>query len=594
MTDSIDDFEMVLLHPPTQKDYYNTKKPWLIGRWLLPATDPEIISNHFNLVAYHWDNRIKFESDISMIKSHITNLKKYLYPILNNLHRLNHSTRYWDVLIGEWIYLYTQVLFDRWNVVESVFETIKNPCLVNDAHKKNYIPFDTKCFQNSATSDHNWNANLLLDISYDYSKQYKMNKNTHGKVCYSFIPSRIKTNLARRLLLIFSKIYTFIIPERLGIIVQAPYLSKINSIILCFKLKGLMYLESRERYIPHFSESVISVRENLATLMEVGEFNDPFFRFLMKSVVDYLPAIYLEDYAEHKKYAEEKYFNFFPRIVVTANSHYSDEVWKSWAASATQSGTKIILLQHGGHYGHSRFSLMQDYEIDICDKFLTWGWIIPTSNKVKVAPSNKLIGLNIERKSKDTCLVVTYENSCYSSWLASTPVGPQVVNSKEMTIDFLNTIKDPVRPLVRVRIYPIDYGLDQKNTFESKFPQLSFSPSDCDFRSDLRDVRVVIFNYFSTSFIEAVKAGIPSVVFINPDYYEVKDSYTSLFLSLVDIGVLHHSSKSCAQFVEQIWDSVDAWWSNPVTIQVIDEFLRVFGYTSSTPITELSQVILEI
>ena len=36
--------------------------------------------------------------------------------------------------------------------------------------------------------------------------------------------------------------------------------------------------------------------------------------------------------------------------------------------------TKLIIGQHGGVYGQYLFSSMEDYELNICDKYLSWGW----------------------------------------------------------------------------------------------------------------------------------------------------------------------------------------------------------------------------
>ena len=113
-----------------------------------------------------------------------------------------------------------------------------------------------------------------------------------------------------------------------------------------------------------------------------------------------------------------------------------------------------------------------------------------------------------------------------------------------MTIRFLKSVKNSMLCSVRVRTYPVDYGLDQKNSLKSLFPHLSISSNDCDFRSDLKDARIVVFNHFSTTFIEAVKMKMPSVVFINRVHWKTDDSFAKLFSSLEEIGVLHYSSES--------------------------------------------------
>ena len=591
MTSSLQNSEEILLTPPQNNDLKN-KKLWLIGMWLSPRPEADNSTENFKSLTYHWDNRPKLESDIKAIKAHINGLKILLYPALNAIHQSNHSARYWDVLLSEWIYIYTQVTFDRWSVVELAFKSIDNPKFINQSYQKNGIPFDTNCYQKSAASNHSWNANLLTDVSTDFFGSTSFNITRNRKINQTERTNPGRTNLKRKFLHVLQKLYVALIPERRGIFVQSLYLGQAHSIQVCLKLKALMFLDSIETYLPRREVGSLTMREALSNSLIPQNSDEPFLKFYLKSVADYFPAIYLEEYVDHTKFAEEKYFHYFPKLIVTANSHYSDESWKNWAATAAEKGTKIIVLQHGGHYGHSKFSLIQDYEIEMSNKFLSWGWTVESNNKVQRSPASKLVGLGKTGRSKETCLVVTFENSSYSIWLASFPIGPQVLNSYQMTIEFLRGIKQPLIKSVRVRTYPTNFWLNQRETIETLFPEVTFSPRECNFLTDLQDARVVVFNYFSTTFIEAVKLGIPSVVFINPLHWEVADEYITIFSALANVGVLHHSSKSCAEFVAEHWDEVEKWWSNPRTSQVIDEFIGNFGYTGNNPITEFSKAIL--
>ena len=162
-----------------------------------------------------------------------------------------------------------------------------------------------------------------------------------------------------------------------------------------------------------------------------------------------------------------------------------------------------------------------------------------------------------------------------------------------MTLSFLLRVENALSHAIRVRAYPVDYGLSQKTEFQLKFPQLSYSPGNRDFKADLEDARIVVFNYFSTAFIEALKMDVPSVAFIDPAHLEVNDLFKDIFTSLIDVGILHHSSESCANFVKQTWDGVETWWSDSTTFKAKEEFLELFGYTGTSPINELSKAILD-
>jgi putative transferase (TIGR04331 family) len=575
-----------------QSPDWNSKEICLIGTWQSPETQSDALREKLNVLEYHWDNRAKLESDVNLIKDYIYNLKEVLYPALNAIHKSNYSNRYWDVLTSEWIHLYTQVMFDRWSVIETVFKVQKYPNLLNRSYYQNNTPLDTNSFIQSANLNRHWNSNLFQDIFDAFCGMNKADFNMNRKIDDLNHRSLNTPTFKRKLLAIFSKIYVAIVPESKGILVQSPYLSQSNFLKLCLKLKALMFFNPENHYEPTSNEVSGIMRDSLSKLLRNNFSSKPFHRFLVSGVVDYLPAVYLEEYLTHKKFALDRYFNYFPRLIVTANNHFLDEEWKSWAASAAEQGSKIVILQHGGHYGHSRFSLIQEYEIELGDRFLTWGWTLINNKKVKRAPANKLIGSSIQRYSKETCLIVTFESSVYSSWLASIPVGPQVINSREMTIKLLDSLDESILECVRLRTYPTDYGLKQKELIKLLYPRLSITPTQTDFFADLKDARVAVFNYLSTTFIEAVKSDVPSVVFLNPLHWEVTDRYESIFLALKNAGVLHFSSESCANFISTNWDLIENWWSDTTTRHAIASFIDVFGYTGVHPIIELARAII--
>ena len=41
---------------------------------------------------------------------------------------------------------------------------------------------------------------------------------------------------------------------------------------------------------------------------------------------------------------------------------------------------KVVSLQHGGRYGTAKYNCVEEFEIDSCDYFFSWGW--KTKNNV--------------------------------------------------------------------------------------------------------------------------------------------------------------------------------------------------------------------
>ena len=62
---------------------------------------------------------------------------------------------------------------------------------------------------------------------------------------------------------------------------------------------------------------------------------------------------------------------------------FNDSLFKFWVASQVNNGSKLIHGQHGGGYDLLKDECHFNQELEICDKYLTWGW--SGSNK-KIIP----------------------------------------------------------------------------------------------------------------------------------------------------------------------------------------------------------------
>jgi len=74
------------------------------------------------VLPYHWDDRQKLYSDYQYLKIIYENMLKALQVQLNEIHNVDHSLRYWRILIGPWLGYFIQVVFDRWAMLKHAFK----------------------------------------------------------------------------------------------------------------------------------------------------------------------------------------------------------------------------------------------------------------------------------------------------------------------------------------------------------------------------------------------------------------------------------------------------------------------------------------
>ena len=108
------------------------------------------------------------------------------------------------------------------------------------------------------------------------------------------------------------------------------------------------------------------------------------------------PRCYLENFKINDELSQQAYQHHNPKIIIDSVSYHKDELFKFWIARKTQENIKLIIIQHGGYY--EQFKFKDDFlghELDIADKYLSWGWKKNLSN---ISP----IGIPIFYKKKKT------------------------------------------------------------------------------------------------------------------------------------------------------------------------------------------------
>ena len=95
---------------------YDLEDTFFLGRWCFKVLHLEQEAFKANrILPFHWDDRIKLSADYFRLGALNQQLLEELVPVLNHLHNVSESNRYWKILLGYWLNIYTTVIFDRWS-----------------------------------------------------------------------------------------------------------------------------------------------------------------------------------------------------------------------------------------------------------------------------------------------------------------------------------------------------------------------------------------------------------------------------------------------------------------------------------------------
>ena len=112
---------MFLCTSPNFKDWNINKKLLLLGSWCI-NNDDDLTKLNYELLPYHWKNNDKFQKDFTYLYQLYEDIIPEISKILNNKNKKNFSSRYWETLIGPWLWNFIQVLFDRYS---SILQAVK-------------------------------------------------------------------------------------------------------------------------------------------------------------------------------------------------------------------------------------------------------------------------------------------------------------------------------------------------------------------------------------------------------------------------------------------------------------------------------------
>ena len=85
-----------------------------LGSWCKLFSDKELWKRQdTSTLEYHWDDRHQVIRDHEYLNTLYENLLESLTKSLNSIHDVDYKSDYWRILIGPWLYYFSQTIFDR-------------------------------------------------------------------------------------------------------------------------------------------------------------------------------------------------------------------------------------------------------------------------------------------------------------------------------------------------------------------------------------------------------------------------------------------------------------------------------------------------
>ena len=524
-----------------------------LGEWCRKYNRKKYWSNlNGEVLQYHWDDRAKLYNDYEYIRQFTESVLAELTQILNNIHKVNFTIRYWRIIIGPWLMEFICIIYDRWSNLKNAFKKyeINSVNLVSHIDCDN-IPLDEQQFGEWAKNDL-WNnfiySKLLSILKYKNCNYIVSNDSLKSED--QLIESPAKNNLKKCI----DKV-SRMLSSNGSYFIYYPYLNVCNNILLHLKL-----FQIPKFYYRHRINSIIPVK-NMRNWEMDNKYNNIFEELVKKIIPEQIPKIYLEGYKIIKNKINTIGYPKYPKLIWTTNAFHSDEVFKVWAAEKTEHGVPLVIGQHGGHYGQGLFSLQENHEINICDKYLTWGWSGKDKKIVPVGILKKKIKKRNKSKKLFSHLIIS-GTPRYSGIIFSAPMSKQYLDYQNDQFKFHAHLPYSIKRKIKIRLYHTDYDWNQFERWKNIFSESIIDDCNKNYLTSIINSKIVICGWNSTTYLESLALNIPTMMFWNLKLFELREDSLPYFNKLKDVGVFHETPLSAAKHLTKIWDNIELWWNS--------------------------------
>lgn len=565
----------------------------MLGSWCLRySLESDWGLRNYTVLQHPWDTRSKISADLEYIDFVYEELLSGLSLKLNEIHRISRSKRYWRIVVGPWLYLFTQVVYERWMMI-SLASSQHSGLVLNRLTSAicDKPPIDMADFRNLVVTD-DWNEVICADIV-ELLGDIEVNHLPMLAQQFTRVNSpekqRVTRSVYRNTTRALDNIRRWLGITKLRYFLYMEYLRPLPKLKFALITGTFPILNARSRQTP---DVTVSERKWVITT----EIADAFSTLMTSLIPTHLPSDYLESFAKFsKEVSSPKWFLARAEVLVTANAFDSDDAWKIWAAGQVEQGSKLVIAQHGGHYGTGAWSAPQNHEIAIADRYLSWGWKDANHRNVVPAPATKLIGLGSSpRITGESCLSALAVLPRYSYWVYSVPIAHQYELYLQNQEKFISRLSPNIRTLFELRLTQDDFGWDLRQRFRDFDRALKIDEGKGNFHRKLKESKLFVATYNATTFLESFTLGVPTVMHWDPNFWELCGEAEPFYELLRDAGVLFSDPELCAQHVNEIWTNVPGWWKSKKVKNAINIFTNEYAYVGDRPLRELKSRISEL
>lgn len=502
-------------------------------------------------------------------------IKPYIVEALNTYNHCNYDQASWELLIHNWVYSYINHMCRCFSDVRAAKE--KYPDIVSsgiDLKEKKYVLTTGDYIRK--TCDSSEFVVQLYTYAFDwFDIPYNINNYESEKKTISPLGTKRRPNIGVRPFLWYIENLLARYNKGEKIVFSSVYLPY-HEISLPLKLR-LRVFNGNSSDAMLFREGIPSVdrsfRENAQIKYTEDDLkNDSFFCFLCAHILSDIPLYWMEGFETLKRQAHKLYPEK-PKAILSSVCYYHDEFFKFYATEQhSLYKSKTIEPQHGGNYGLTAFVSYCRTPVDL---FYSWGW--RQGSGTKRMPAGKLCGRKKYLFSQQRDIL--YSSTCLPCFYHSFTPLQDGISYTERIKTFISSLPDFLRKELAFRKYQNEYTWDISARLRDAFPELRIEDWSIPIIERMYQSRLFVVDHLSTTWIEAISLGIPTVMVFDPGNYSLTDEAQKTLALLESAGIYHRSPEAAAKFVAEIYDDAWGWWNKVDVQEAVRQTKELWGWT---------------
>jgi len=537
-----------------------------------------VVNDHLHKL----ENLVKRNKKISIQfdKANLSRRKKYLdklrnkiflkiYKDLNKINKVNKSKKYWKVITIPWLFQFLDQTYNKFQTINKLVKNKKKFKIYKFSKDRVILPTSYESLHEIYNSDE-WDYQINFEIIEFFfknkfqiiekkndliSKRIRALKDKYNKI-YFFKKKFLKTFDNQKVTFFkghFGKLDEFKLNLSLN---QIPNNYKILSKKLNFKIND-------------------KIRKN-KKLKKIN--NGIYEKFICENIYKHLPVFLLEQY-EHYNNNCDISLPKKPKVIFNINSLWWVTLLMFYTAKKISlKKTKLIGYQHGCNYNLYN-SFFFDHEVNLCDIFLTWGWVI--------SKKTKKLGINRTFKKEimgEDILIINRSAHKYFLNDPSNYNNMEWSNYLKVLLNLPNHFNLDLKKKLVYRMHPGNTW-NERDFLKKKLKKVRFDKNNL--KSSINKSRIVICTFLDTTFLKCISSNIPVVTYFDFNRANISKKNYLLLKSLKKQKILFEDYKELCCHVNDNYQNIKQWWNSEKVQYSVKKFSNVHAFNEEYKIKKI-------